>query len=210
MSDSNGPHSDRNDWGVVLAVSLIAVGVWFLIAAVAGPRWQAAMRMGAEIIWPLALVALGVVLFLSSRRGGQPSAHAGRRLYRSRHTRMIGGVLGGVAEYFDVDPTIVRVAYVILAYLSGVFAAVVAYVIATIVIPEAPVDHAAAYAAGSPGSSAGPVVTPSAAPTTGSEATISSDSAATHGPTPPPAPPVPPAQGTGWPHTGESGPGGSQ
>ena len=206
MPENNGPRGDRNDWGVVLAVSLIAVGLWFLVGTVAGPRWQAAMRTGAEVVWPLALVALGVLLFLSSRRGAQPSAHSGRRLYRSRRTRMVGGVLGGVAEYLDVDPTIVRVAYVILAYLSGVFAAVVAYVIATIVIPEEPPDRVAAASSSVPVTSVAPPVTPASGPevpAVGQPAPAPSD-------TPPVAPPVPPAVETGWPHAGGPGSGGSQ
>ncbi len=41
------------------------------------------------------------------------------RLYRSRTDRVIGGVAGGVAEALDVDPSIVRVVWVILALVTG-------------------------------------------------------------------------------------------
>ncbi|WRK51841.1 PspC domain-containing protein [Coprobacillaceae bacterium CR2/5/TPMF4] len=40
-----------------------------------------------------------------------------KRLYRSTHDRMIFGVCGGLAEYFDVDPTLVRLAWVIFVHL---------------------------------------------------------------------------------------------
>ena len=60
-----------------------------------------------------------------------------KRLYRSRKDRMLCGVCGGLAEYFDVDPTIIRLAWVILTLLS-LGAGVIAYLIACVVIPEKP------------------------------------------------------------------------
>ena len=58
-----------------------------------------------------------------------------KRLYRSRTDRMIGGVCGGIAEYFNVDPTLVRLAGVILLF-AGI--GVPAYLIAWIIVPERP------------------------------------------------------------------------
>lgn len=58
-----------------------------------------------------------------------------KRLYRSTKERMLGGVCGGLGEYFDVDPTIIRLIAVVFA-LSG--AGVLAYIIAWIIIPEQP------------------------------------------------------------------------
>ncbi len=60
---------------------------------------------------------------------------ATKRLYRSNRDRVLGGVAGGLGEYFDVDATLVRLAWILLA-LSGV--GVLAYIIAWIFIPEAP------------------------------------------------------------------------
>ena len=57
-----------------------------------------------------------------------------RRLYRSRTDRMIFGVCGGLADYFDVDPTLVRIAFVVLAFLHGI--GVLAYIIMAIVVPQ--------------------------------------------------------------------------
>ena len=57
-----------------------------------------------------------------------------KRLYRSRSDRMIWGVCGGLAKYFDIDPTIVRVIAVLLLPVSG-GAAIVAYIIMAIVVP---------------------------------------------------------------------------
>ena len=60
-----------------------------------------------------------------------------RRLYRSRSSRQIGGICGGLGEYFNVDPTIMRVAFVAGFFLTGslIFWA---YLVMWIVVPEAP------------------------------------------------------------------------
>ena len=50
--------------------------------------------------------------------------------------RMIGGVCGGVAEYFDVDPTIVSVAYACLTVFSAGFPGVVLYLILCLIMPR--------------------------------------------------------------------------
>ena len=65
---------------------------------------------------------------------------APRKLYKSRQNRVIDGVCGGLSEYFCVDPTLIRVGWVILALLWG--AGIVAYVIAMIVMPRQPEGEA--------------------------------------------------------------------
>jgi len=59
-----------------------------------------------------------------------------RRLYRSRTEKMIAGVCGGVAEYFNTDPTVVRLLWVLITALGG--AGVLLYIILWIVMPLAP------------------------------------------------------------------------
>ena len=58
-----------------------------------------------------------------------------RRLYRSTTDKKIAGVCGGIAEFFALDPTVVRVATVLLGVLSG-GAVVIAYIIAMVIVPE--------------------------------------------------------------------------
>jgi phage shock protein C len=57
-----------------------------------------------------------------------------KRLYRSNEHRMIAGVCGGLAEYFDMDPTIVRLIVVAAALAAGT--GVLAYILAWIIIPQ--------------------------------------------------------------------------
>jgi phage shock protein PspC (stress-responsive transcriptional regulator) len=62
------------------------------------------------------------------------AAAAPRRLLRSRDDRVLGGVCGGLARYFNVDPLIVRIAAVALIFLGGI--SVVAYIAALLLVPE--------------------------------------------------------------------------
>jgi phage shock protein C len=57
-----------------------------------------------------------------------------KRLYRSRKDKILGGVCGGLAEYFGIDPTLLRLVWVVFTLLGG--AGFLAYMIAWIVIPK--------------------------------------------------------------------------
>jgi len=60
----------------------------------------------------------------------------GKRLYRSRSDRMIEGVCGGIAQYLEIDPTIVRLAFVAFTLAGG--SGVLLYLLGMIVIPLEP------------------------------------------------------------------------
>lgn len=77
-----------------------------------------------------------------------------RRLYRSRTDVVWTGVAGGVAEWLGWDPALVRVAWVILAFVTAGFALLV-YVVMWVVVPEAPDGPATTAAAGIDGAGAG-------------------------------------------------------
>ena len=59
-----------------------------------------------------------------------------KKLYRSYKDKMLGGVAGGLAEYFAIDPTLVRIIFVVSLFAGG--AGVLAYIILWIVVPEEP------------------------------------------------------------------------
>lgn len=56
-----------------------------------------------------------------------------KRLYRSKTDRKIFGVCGGLAQYFDIDPTIIRVIAIVSIFFSG--AGIIAYIILTLAVP---------------------------------------------------------------------------
>ena len=57
-----------------------------------------------------------------------------KKLYKSRTQKMIAGVCGGIAEYFEVDPTMVRLGFVLFSLLGG--SGMMAYIVAAIIIPD--------------------------------------------------------------------------
>ena len=59
-----------------------------------------------------------------------------KRLYKSNNNKMLDGVCGGIAEYFDLDPTLVRVGWIVFCALGG--SGILAYIIAAIIIPRKP------------------------------------------------------------------------
>ena len=60
-----------------------------------------------------------------------------KRLYKSNTDKMLDGVCGGIAEYFNIDPTLVRLAWVLFCALGG--SGILAYIIAAIIIPRSPI-----------------------------------------------------------------------
>jgi len=57
-----------------------------------------------------------------------------KRMYKSRKNRMIAGVAGGIAEYIDVDPTLIRLAFVLLVFAGA--SGIIIYIVLAIILPE--------------------------------------------------------------------------
>lgn len=57
-----------------------------------------------------------------------------KKLYKSKSGKKLCGVCAGIAEYFDLDPTIIRLAWVVFTLLGG--SGIIAYIIAAIVMPS--------------------------------------------------------------------------
>ena len=64
-----------------------------------------------------------------------PNTKNTKKLYRSSTNKMIAGVCGGIGEYFSIDPTIIRLIWVVFTLLS-VGIGILAYILAAIIIPE--------------------------------------------------------------------------
>ena len=64
----------------------------------------------------------------------EPNINPGKRLYRTREGRVVAGVCTGIAAYFGIDPTLVRLAFALLTIFGG--AGILIYLIAWIVMPE--------------------------------------------------------------------------
>ena len=63
-----------------------------------------------------------------------------KQLFRSRKDSRIAGICGGLAEYFDVDPNIVRLVVVVMGLATGIFPFVIGYVVAWWIVPQSPAE----------------------------------------------------------------------
>jgi phage shock protein C len=84
----------------------------------------------------------------------QQTVTSGKRLMRSSTNVKLAGVCGGVAEYLNVDPTLVRLIWVLLSLIPGfVFGGILGYLLAWMIIPKAPLALPAAPSSNNPMSS---------------------------------------------------------
>lgn len=61
-----------------------------------------------------------------------------KKLYRSDANKIFAGVIGGVGEYFNIDPTLLRIIWLLIVLATGVVPGIVAYLIAIFVVPKKP------------------------------------------------------------------------
>ena len=137
-----GPSGDHGNTGwVVLGAALVALG--FLL----GARNLDLVPWPMTVIWEtlvkarggIGVILVGVLLIVWARSGRTFTAPPrGKKLYRAREDKWIAGVLGGVAEYFTIDVTFLRIAFLALVVLFDVGALVVAYIIMAIIVPLEP------------------------------------------------------------------------
>lgn len=111
-----------------------------------------------------------------------------RRLYRSRTDSVLGGVAGGVAEYLDIDPSIVRVVWAVLAIVTGGLFLLL-YIVMWIVVPEGPIGSPMGFSSTPPPPSA-----PASSADADAPAAEGTPAAAADGPSTARAP----AWGSGW------------
>ena len=62
-----------------------------------------------------------------------------KRMYLSNQNKVLAGVAGGLGEYFDIDPVLIRIAFVVLIFLNGF--GLLAYVVAWIAMPRVPASE---------------------------------------------------------------------
>jgi len=146
---------ERNSkfWGILLVV----VGtVWFL-GNLGIPLWHHWWGLAWDVVLPVLLILAGVAFLFGGRNwlsaasvpsepspgpespAAEPVPHAlPPRLYKSRTERKMFGVCGGIAAYFNADPTIVRLLFIIASFASFGFMLLL-YVIMAIVTPREPV-----------------------------------------------------------------------
>jgi phage shock protein C len=142
--------------GLVGGVILIGVGLVLFLRNIGMFAWHSLFSFCSGFFLPFMLILVGASLLLFRRQPGsdqnsalheqgtgqaspEPTTGAPslRRMQRSRRDRKIFGVCGGFAEYFEIDPTVVRILCVVSAFLSFGLT-LLAYILLAILVPEEP------------------------------------------------------------------------
>ncbi len=87
-------------------------------------------------ILPLTLAYFFAIIIIPIEPSGA-EAYPRRRFFRSIKNKMIAGICGGIAETWDIDPTVVRLITVLVCFLTGIFPGIVIYCIGWAIIPQA-------------------------------------------------------------------------
>lgn len=137
----------RNDSGLFWGSLLILVGAALLLKQFGFFYYFNIWHLPWKVIWSVILISIGILMLynFSSRSSknesetaqaeGTDTGHK-QQLYRSNN-KMVAGVCAGLAEYFNIDPNLVRLAYALLTIASFGMGLIV-YVILMIVLPQAP------------------------------------------------------------------------
>ena len=132
---SNG-RFNKSNIAIIIGVLLVFFGLWQLIERVLGvffiDLWWV-ISLIINILWPVAIVAGGVLLMVAARRGNL-DLPKDKKLHRSSKNKKISGVCGGIAEYLSADPAIVRAITIVLAILCW-YVIVPLYILFWIIIP---------------------------------------------------------------------------
>lgn len=59
-----------------------------------------------------------------------------KRLYKSKKNKVISGIIGGIGEYLDIDPVVLRVLWILIVVFTGFLPGISAYFLATLVVPQ--------------------------------------------------------------------------
>ena len=123
-------------WGSLLVV----IGLFLLSRQLGLFYYFHFWQIPWQSVWAVILIIIGAVLLFNKSRSDKTEGEkkdSDRKLYRSRKQKMVGGVCGGLSEYFDIDVSVIRVLWVVGTLLS-IGLGILAYIIMLIIFPEQP------------------------------------------------------------------------
>jgi phage shock protein PspC (stress-responsive transcriptional regulator) len=133
--------------GLYIGVALIVLGVAF-----AFHKWfdfflwdfeRFFFNFHWKIVWPILLILFGVwYIYKSSQKDEKTKETTKREFFRSPEQKMVGGVCGGLAEYWNVDVTLIRIGYVMATLFTAMWLGVIGYVVMLIVVKERNIEKA--------------------------------------------------------------------
>ncbi len=142
------PQKRRSSQAMFWGLLLISLGIILLLRQMGLFYMLNIRHLPWSFIWAVFLIGLGIILIFTQSRTSPTGEAAGESaeevtsptILRSRSDRMIAGVCGGLAKYFNIDSSIVRLLWV-LATLASVGLGVLVYIILIFVFPEEPEEQ---------------------------------------------------------------------
>ena len=125
-------------FAIIFVIVTFSVWIWAIVDCL-----NSKLSTQEKLLWMIIIVFfhfLGALVYLivaksMNKKITKKSDFKGKKLVRSKKNRIIAGVCAGVGQYLDVDPTLVRLLWVILTLFSA-GAGILGYIIAWIIIPE--------------------------------------------------------------------------
>lgn len=158
--DENGQQEDNvsksNNKALFWGALFILVGIALILKQMGLFYYLNVWQIPWQVIWAVFLILIGVFLLYNRNpfqkeeqasadaemSAAGPEADDKKQIYRLRENRMLAGVCAGLADYFNLDVTVVRLAYVLVT-LASVGVGIVAYIVMILVFPEKPYSTAA-------------------------------------------------------------------
>jgi len=126
-------------WGSLL----IIIGLFFFLKQMGVFYGFHFWTVPWQMLWAVFLIGIGLYLLYNRKKTDDDSAHAmnfKRKLYRSRNQKMVSGVCGGIAEYFQMDVSIIRILWAVVTIASAGIGLLV-YLLIVIIFPESPEQY---------------------------------------------------------------------
>lgn len=161
----SGQH-DNSGW-IILGVILVVAGFFLGAQSLGLVPWPLTemWRFVGRARGGVGIVLLGIALIMWAQSGRRIEIkRSGGKLTRSRSEKWIAGVLGGLSQYFGVDVTLLRLAFIGLVVLLDVGGLILAYIVMAIVVPLEPEPTAPQVAPPAPQQPAAPPAQPTAQP----------------------------------------------
>jgi phage shock protein C len=149
VGETTAAPGKKTDAAKIWGILLIALGSVFFLSNIGFPFWHDWWHVPWGVALPLVLVGVGVWVLLNRREPhtqGTPQveaepgvrpANGTSRLFRSRTDTKLFGVCGGIGKYLSADPTIVRILFIVAAFVSAGLMMLL-YLIMAIVVPQEP------------------------------------------------------------------------
>jgi phage shock protein C len=119
------------NWGVAFSVFVILLGMMLIFRSTGS-----ATKSSQIVATPFVPPAPSAAAETASPPPHAETSMSEKRLIRTLDERMIGGVCGGLAKYLNLDPSLVRIGFVLLTVFSGMIFGIVTYIVMMIVVPE--------------------------------------------------------------------------